>query len=209
MAEIPVDKPPFILGQGMRLLTEIEHPRKYLAAQYFRAGRQSADGRSRLGGNDRQQEPDVWVNVDRSDVAFDRVKIKGQSVSVHRMVIVTDAGIGKTTNLSWIHRQLCSDDSDKLAFQLPMSDLVPAGSTGSKWDVLVKEKLLSLLNQDLGEKAGSLSDSATAMIFFDRLLAAGRIVILLDGLDQMPVNSPALPALQFLLHHKAWSACRL
>lgn len=90
--EPQVDKPPFVLAQGMRLLTETDNPREFLAAEYFRAGRLAAED----GHGPAQREKtgkDVWVLVDRWDVAWDRVlDSAGKPVSLHRMVFVTDAG---------------------------------------------------------------------------------------------------------------------
>ena len=75
-------------------------------------------------------------------------------------------------------------------------------------DTIVRARLLNQFRQVLGTSKESLPDEVVKPMF-DRLLAAGRIVLLLDALDQMPVNSPALPALEYLLGHGTWQSCRI
>lgn len=87
-------KPPYIASQRMRLLTDTKHPRRHLHAESFRQRRE--DGESAGHDND-------WVEVSREHVALDRAQVNGEPCSLHRLVITTDAGMGKTATLQWLN----------------------------------------------------------------------------------------------------------
>ncbi len=98
------DLPPFI-AQGIRLLKEIEDPRACLRPEYFRAGRVA-----RSGGEPTEQHPDAWVGVERSEFAHNALQTEdGEPCDLSRLVITTDAGVGKTTMMEWLEVELNRD----------------------------------------------------------------------------------------------------
>jgi hypothetical protein len=115
----PEKLPPFIDSQGMRLLSELEDPRPYLRAEHFRAGRVA-----RGGGNTTGQMPDAWMAVDRFEVAHNSLAAEdGKNWDLSRLVLTTDAGVGKTTTMEWLEVELNRGSSDRLAMLLTFRDL--------------------------------------------------------------------------------------
>ena len=91
---------PYIATQSIRLLTDTEQPQRYLRAEYFRAGRAA-------GPSIGPEDAGVWVEVNRWDLARNRVQNPDDSpCDLSRLVITTDAGVGKTTTMDWLHSVL-------------------------------------------------------------------------------------------------------
>ncbi len=97
--------PPFIADQGMKLLDRVPDPREYLHARLFRAQRPGQDEASIP--EDLKARLQKWKPVDRLNVALDSLeKSNGEPDSLQRLVVTTDAGIGKTTTLQWLHHAI-------------------------------------------------------------------------------------------------------
>jgi hypothetical protein len=95
---LPPQKP-FIADQRMRRLEVDGNPREYLGADYFR---QLRLGREE-GGRSSRQSPhdDVWKPITRREVSGGL-----RDGKYSRMVIVTDAGMGKSTTMAWLNYRL-------------------------------------------------------------------------------------------------------
>ena len=106
------NRPPYISSQQMRLLTDTQHPRRHMQAESFQQRRE--EGESTEADN-------RWVEVSREDVALDQVQIHGQPCSLRRLVITTDAGMGKTATLQWLNYRLNGPRSNTVAFFIPLN----------------------------------------------------------------------------------------
>ena len=124
------NKPPFIATQTFRLLLETDRPERFLRPEYFRAGRGAspAMGEQNLGD---------WITVDRHDVARNRVtNDDGEACDLLRLVVTTDAGVGKTTEMRWLEAMLNRPASDTVAFFLTFSQL-PAGAVSFRYNLVI------------------------------------------------------------------------
>lgn len=188
--------PPYIVSQGMRLLIDTASPRKWLRAEFFRAGR---GGRGGAMGES-QEEP--WVAVDRHAVADNRLTLDdGQPCDLSRLVITTDAGIGKTKALQWLEKELNVPGRQQLAVLLNFHE-VPASN--DDW----LRCLLPRLQRAAGNESSRLS-ADDACRGLEYLRGQGRLTLLLDALDQAPPDGSAVRALRRLLQNPDWKGCRI
>jgi formylglycine-generating enzyme required for sulfatase activity len=186
------DLPPFIATQQMRLLDETVRPERFLRAELFRSGPTPGAGLRTV------EETGRWTPVDRRDVAHNRLRnADGPATPLDRLVLTTDAGIGKTANLQWLRAELNSPDSDSVAFLLDVARLP------RRADDLSAETLLPQLRG----AHHNLTDAAGRQIL-QRLRDEGRLVLLLDALDQAPAESFAIETFCELLRDPAWQGCR-
>jgi len=189
-------KAPFIADQGMRILKDMDNRREHLRPDCFRSQRQ-------VGGKDSpsaQGPDDAWQQVDRYDMAMDRVKdSRGAAVPLNRLVITTDAGMGKTVTLRWLHAVLNRPGSPMLAFWVPLTGSMPV--TGPQ---LTEQVLLNQLC--LGKDDRRSRDEAAQTI--RRLRGQGRLVLLFDALDQAGADGTAVTLLRNLLNDPQWQPCR-
>ena len=190
-------KPPFILTQTFRLLLETERPERYLRPEYFRAGRNAS---SAMG----EQDLGDWVTINRNDVLRGRVKAEnGATCDLSRLVLTTDAGVGKTTAMRWLNAMLNRSSDDNAAFFFTFSKLT------ARPDDLIDEVLVPiLLEAGSGDGSGKI-DGPGGRRILETLRDQGRLVLLIDALDQAPVDGSAADALKQLLKDPRWRECRL
>ena len=125
----------------------------------------------------------------------------------HRVALICDAGLGKTTNLQWLQQALNQQYKGHLAFYLRISKL-PAGPV----------ELLDLLNHEFGNAIG-VAPTDVSLSYLQRLRDGGRLILLLDSLDQVPPPSSfvagephydqghPMDCLRQLLANRAWDGC--
>src|SRR5258708_7047260 len=95
----------FCTSQKLLLLQERTNPRPYLSGERFWEERHA----DRLGG---QRLKSPWAEVERSDLV-QRLAAKGEW---KRLAVVCAAGLGKTTNLKWLAKELAKRDSRQVPF---------------------------------------------------------------------------------------------
>ena len=206
------DRPPYIADQRMRLQTADDR-RPFLMPDAFRGWRAEQDDSPRRAGG----EQDPWRPVDRDAVALDRLRdTEGKPVSLRRLVVTSDAGLGKTTTLSWILHRNHQPDSRNLAFGMALGGPMSAGRDGAGWislagtppangDGLIAEVLAPRVARAVQNPVSGLEDRARQLIV--RLREQGRLVLLFDALDQ--ADGAAVRLLQDLLGDRRWEACRI
>ena len=191
------NKPPFIETQTFRLLLETERPERFLRPEYFRAGR---------GASPAMGEPNLgdWITVDRHDVVHNCVMSDdGAGYDLSRMVVTTDAGVGKTTEMRWFEARLNRPAVDTAAFFLTFSQL-PA-----RTDDLLDDVLVPRLLQTQPDDGGLAIDRVEGRRILEHLRSEGRLVLLLDALDQAPADDSAAGLLKQLLKDPRWQRCRI
>lgn len=185
------DKPPFIVSQGMRLLTETEHPARFLRAEYFRSRRPGATPSGEMAGGG--PGDDCWIAIDREDVALGGVELSGrETCSLRRLVITTDAGIGKSVNMQWLNRRLNQPGSRTMSLLIEPQSLL---EEPNDWLAL----LAGLIPAPRAKRDG-------CRCLVERLRSQGRLAILFDALDQASVGTVRRLG-QFL--QPPWNDCRL
>jgi len=189
------NKPPFILSQGLQLLLETERRERYLRPEYFRVGRGAAAATA-------EQDTGTWVAVDRFDVAHNRVRAAdNEPCELSRLVITTDAGVGKTTTVEWLEAELNQPESMLAAF------LIPCGRIPARADDLLQEVLVPRLLHAIVQVDERPSPEAAAQVLRN-LRSEGRLVLLLDALDQAPADGTAGATLRAILDDPDWQGCR-
>ena len=192
------NKPPFIDTQGLRLLLETNRPEQYLHPAYFRVGRGTRASMA-------EQDLGDWVEVDRNELAANELTVDGESrVDLSRLVITTDAGVGKTTTMQWLEAELNRPGAATVAFHLTFSH-VPA-----HLDELLCELARRLLQkrQRDGESVNLLTQDDAVRII-ESLRDEGRLVLILDALDQEPADGSAAILVGELLQDSSWKRCRI
>lgn len=183
----------FIDSQKMLLLSEEKSPLRFLHAQFLRSG---------LSVENAPTAPDesvAWMSVDRVTVA-DEISLNSVGGAYgNRVVIVADAGLGKTTTLAWLCQRINRESSGNVAFFLDIGSL-------SSDDDPIFEAILEQLKKAVEGDLGQWSDSS-GRAFLDQLLANGRVVILLDSLDQASSASSVVGTLSRLFGSPRWQNC--
>ena len=190
------NKPPFIETQELRLLLQTERPERFLHPEYFRVGRgpRSAESGRPLG---------EWGTFDRGELAGNVLtNTDGSPCDLSRLVITTDAGIGKTTTMLWLENELSQPGAPTAAFYLTFSRLPPQ----------IGELLPDLARRMLQAEGGNAEGASlkNALRVLEMLRHEGRLTLLLDALDQEPADGSAASLVrQLLLDEPAWRACRI
>jgi hypothetical protein len=144
-------------------------------------------------GNDRAG----WERVHRKRL----LKYALTDGSWHRVGLICGAGLGKTTNLKWLHSAINAErdcHGGLLAYFVDLNEL-PADP----------QELLSRMATDIANRT---REAETAVSWqMQRLRAAGRIVLLLDGLDQAgpAPRGQTMHAVANLLEAADWRHCRI
>ena len=194
---LPTNKPPFIQTRGLRLLLETERPERFLRPEYFRAGRGAGPALA-------QRDVGTWFAVDRHDVARNCVTDeKGAACDLSRLVVTTDAGVGKTTEMHWLEAELNQPGGQTAAFFLTFGQL-PSRAEQLIDDVLVPRLLYAGTATNKQDEGGK-----NVRRVLESLRDQGRLVLVLDALDQAPSDGPAVEVLGQLLADPRWRRCRI
>ena len=201
------NQPPYIADQGMRLLMAAE-PWKYLTPEAFHARRTRGD-----------REEDPWQPVNRDLVALDRLQDEeGKHIPLRRLVITTDAELGKTVTLNWVLHRNSQPDSQTLAFRFVLGGPLPvsggstqlisgSGRVPADGDELITEVLTPRVCQSVTKPISDLADRVHGLLV--RLRDQGRLVLLFDALDQAGSDGATIRLLQSLLGDQHWNRCRI
>jgi predicted NACHT family NTPase len=114
----------------------------------------------------------------------------------HRVALVSGAGLGKTANLQWLAARVNKQDDGRgrqVAIFTPLRDLPASG-----------QELPEFVYQWLIEHYGQNTDAREVAMLKElalRLLKQGRVLFLLDSLDEAGAaeNSPAITKLRQLI----------
>ena len=186
-------KPPYIETQSLRLLLESDRPERFLHPQYFRGGR---GPQTVTPAEDRGE----WGEIDRGELVRNELgSIDGPRCDLARMVITTDAGVGKTTTMQWLEAELNQPGASTAAFCLTFSHLP------TRLDELLPDLTRRMMSAE-GDAATSKVDALRAV---EALRREGRLVLLLDALDQEPADGAAAVLVGQLLDDPAWRKCRI
>jgi len=112
-----------------------------------------------------------------------------------RVVVTADAGIGKSTTIEWLEYRLVLPDCQRLPIRLPSAEL--AGWDRDKPCADLQNKVVGLLQQTLGSE---LASPERCRQLYELSRRQGRLVLLVDGLDQT-VPSAVQVLAQLLAHH--------
>ena len=202
---------PYIRNHGWSILADHSQLRVDLDARNFRP-RSGAVVVGGMAQQDERQRPDPWQRIDdRDDVTFDRLQVTGldkrqRKVSLRRMIVTTDAGIGKSVAVDWFLYRFNLPDANMLAFQLNAAQL-----EGNLREFQVsQDKLDAVLLNWMAGKIAQADESrrcsmGDAVSLVQRSRQNGRLVILIDGLDHV---STGLPNLLHVLGSVYWQKCR-
>lgn len=188
----PKPRPPFLADQRLSLLTGAEDVLRRLDVEAFRPQRDRGGFRGDEHGKDSPWQPlerDKWLDGLRGNGPF------------RRCVVVADAGLGKSTNLAWLNAELALKQRRFLTFCLPI-ELLPA-STADLFDVLLDE----CWRQAVGCGDHGTLTAAAAKDLLRRYCQNGRLILLLDSLDQTADNGTAEQTLRKLLTRDEWAGC--
>ncbi|MCO6455390.1 MAG: SUMF1/EgtB/PvdO family nonheme iron enzyme [Pirellulaceae bacterium] len=188
-------RPPYIETQELSLLLQTDRPERFLHPEYFRVGRRSGSLRP-------EQDQGQWGSVDRVELAHNRLgNSDGSYCDLSRLVITTDAGVGKTTTMEWLEAELNEPGGATAAFCLPFSRL-PV-----RLEELLPELARWMLQAE-GVPCESASPGVAGQVLHS-LRDQGRLVLLLDALDQEPPDGSAAQLIGQLLGNPAWRGCRI
>jgi hypothetical protein len=191
------DRPPFIGHQTLRLLSPANDPRQLLRLQELR-GRWSLDAATRGAG-----ESGPWRTIDRDQLlASVENEHDAFGSDLLRLVITSDAGVGKTTNINWLHAEINSR-SPYIAI------LVDSFAKLSTYLEEVVSQTLSPAFRRVVRRQGHELSPETADRIVEQARDRGFLTLLFDSLDQAPSDGAAVTTLAAMLEDHAWSRCRI
>ncbi len=195
----PVKQQTFFSSQTLRWLAEPwETPndlRPLLQPSAFRAERAGAAAVERSNVGD-------WQPLER-DRLVDR--LLADDADWHRVVFTTDAGIGKTTNLNWLHGQINARRSRQAALSLTMTDLAHLSVDGMLGKLLEQFRQVSA-NSTLHLPSHADASHDPGLRMFEHWRQRGLLTVIVDGLDQALPTQISL--LRDLLRSDVWRTCR-
>jgi hypothetical protein len=189
MSRLPTPDHTFLLDQRVSLL---DPGRQALGLLDVDAARELRD----RGGFREHGKDSPWKNLNRDDWLA-----RTRCGDLSRTLLVADAGIGKTTNMAWLARRLTETHRSHLVFLLTIDQL--PDDPDQVFDVLLRERWRSAAG--CSDADGLTRDQAvrTLRAFRD----AGRLVLLLDSIDQALSCPKVLDTLRLLLTRADWRAC--
>ncbi|TVQ04789.1 MAG: hypothetical protein EA381_00100, partial [Planctomycetaceae bacterium] len=188
----------FIETQGLKLLDPEVDPRAWLRPEYFRSQRAGIPAAEPQATS----ADEAWIVIDRSDLVRGiAVLPDGRSCELNRLVVTTDAGVGKTTNLFWLVTRFIRESTDRLTFLIDPAAWQRFGNSET-W----LERLTSLLLIGGGD---SVTDAQRRRLerYLRRKRDEGNLVILVDGLDHATPDQ--VLAIKQLLDDPQWGGCRV
>lgn len=208
------DLPPFIADQAVHLLTDWNDPRSHLRTDAFRRLRNKRQGKQAEGPRD--DESNFWQEISRQDLQSGVARHADRDISLRRLVITSDAGLGKSATLAWLAAQESSPESPNVAFVIRAAELGNSGARGRLLPELASggnggQAPKSLLLDSFANRLGitTKSELREAAEYLYRLRDRGELTILVDGLDELAPESGAVRALAALVADEHWSHCRI
>ncbi len=181
------DKPIFLTDQRLSLLKPGHSPLENLnvAAAEKRRDRGGFQAEAGLSPWEEDFSRDAWL-------------------AHHRTIVVADAGLGKTWNLRWFSRRVHRARDGYIPFFLSIEDLpaLPGGHHDPIYAALLAE-----WRKAAGCGEESQLSSKDAIEILKELRAEGRLILVLDSLDQALSKIEAVQTLQTLMTHPDWKAC--
>ena len=189
---------PFIADQQWSLLSETNSPQQHLNTNNARGSGaplpiQSTD-------DDAANNADPWIPIgDRQDVVRNDLNVAdmGGWVNLSRLVITTDAGIGKSVAMDWLRagimqqdvqrRRLLADSSTDTS-QGWIAVIVPARILREGDPEQVNARIMDHITSEIQSNLCDnehVVDPAICRELVERNRRFGRIALLFDGLDQL------------------------
>jgi formylglycine-generating enzyme required for sulfatase activity len=221
----------FLRGQQLSVLTGIDDARK---RRFFVCGGKEEDVPEAAENEERvQQDPlqprqrgqldllmvrllrmlqqrDPWQPYQREQLC---AQAAGPAPS-RRMALVCSAGLGKTTNMTWLAAHIAKQPgSRQIPFLLRLDDqkdhevLLKERQLGQRGDALVQRLLQKVQDANKGQGVLGSDSSDSCLALIRRHQAAGRITVLIDGLDHALSNATLTTDLKELLGSEQWQNC--
>lgn len=160
------------------------------------------------------QAASAWTAISRDDLLRGLIDAEREKLPAQRVVFLSDAGGGKSEALHWLAMQWNQPGSRRIAvripaelfFREPLSDCNP---------VTIHEKLLEILAESCASRVINTTDSTDQQRrrvlpslhrHLERARHVGNLVLLIDGLDQVPQKSPLLDE---VLTSRIWQRCTI
>ena len=209
-----MSKPPYILDQGLSLANEDIDLTRLLTGETLRAARRLSrqfDGADGLGGEGTDVE--IWREIDRQQLVAGilagcdwplRSVSTSDPIVLRRLVVVVDAGMGKTALLKYYFRmKLGQMQQDCLPIYLDISASHLPHSVGE-----LPQRLVDHMRLAQGVEPGADDEKSRQLLLdTERMLRNGQVIFLLDGLDQVDTHSANMGFVRELLRHRDFSRC--
>ena len=181
---MPDSKPWFIHDQRWSVLTATSDRKKYLDPEVLRYGRVT-----RLDVNELDQ---AWRTLPSwDDLAMGSTHVVddlGQPISLHRVIITSDAGIGKTKATEWLDHRInhpsTTSASSVMAFRFDVRTFLDGRQVT---EFSVADQLIDELTDrwvKACEQQGTDANPTHFRAHLDSAARRGEICLLMDGLDQ-------------------------
>ncbi|HEY3782991.1 MAG TPA: SUMF1/EgtB/PvdO family nonheme iron enzyme [Fimbriimonadaceae bacterium] len=141
------------------------------------------------------ENPSPWKVITRAH--FIKHLSEKSKLAGKRAVVLSEAGVGKTTNMRWINYQM-NRDSRRISVLIDVAELPQEPS-----------KLIEIIAEQLRKAKGNNDVPLTELLGGIRdLRNEGRLSLLIDALDQVDArNLRCLETLRHLLSDKNWTTC--
>jgi formylglycine-generating enzyme required for sulfatase activity len=183
----PLGRQVFCTTQVLSMLTERSDVRQHLSGEQFWRDRQP----NRLDTDNSPDSP--WEATPRETLA-NGLAAGGEG---KRLAVVCAGGLGKSANLRWLAGRFAAEGSRQVPFFFSLDE--------SGLPVDAKTLLEHTLPARVREAKEGPLDERRLRETLDRLRTAGRITLLLDGIDQ--ATAVGLGLVRSLLASAGWEGC--
>jgi hypothetical protein len=177
----------FCRSQRLSMLRERTGTRPFLSGERFWEDRHA----ERLA---REEAESPWQELPRDDLVASLIA----GGEVKRLAVVCAAGLGKSTNLRWLAKELVRPGSTQVPFFFALDDPDLPDSPREFWNVTLPDAVR------LGRDNSDLADHQI-LSALKRYRALGRLTLLLDSIDQ--ASERGLKLLRRLLAADDWRDC--
>ncbi len=154
---------------------------------------------------ERKEQPngDLWRGRTRDTIS----RMASRARAAWRILLMCDAGLGKTMNMQWVQKEIAAQTRGRqvpFLFRLDSEVALTALRRGLEDPELLLEWLaLQIKTANEGSPIGT----EMCRRLLDRLRRAGRITLLIDGLDQVMSDEEMLEQIARLVQSPYWKAC--
>ncbi len=124
-----------------------------------------------------------------------------------RVLLMCDAGLGKTTNMHWLQKEIAAQTRGRqipFLFRLDWKmELKPLRRGLEDPDALLEWMAVQLKTANEGSRFGM----ETYLRLLHRLRREGRLTLLIDGLDHVMSDDEILEQIAGLMHQPYWESC--
>lgn len=182
-----LDRPWFIHDQTWSLLeySGDEETKRCLNPQAMRPGNKLSDAIL-------DEFASHWLATDRHEVALNRSE-EGRNLDFERIVVTSEAGVGKSQSLGWLEYRINQSDSHAIAFRFDLRQAVANyGLKSLEVEAGMYRAMAKIWHNKTKDGRGLELPIPQAELYLRGLARQGQLCLIFDGLDQSSTKDVAI-----------------